>query len=59
MEKGRIGLVHGFKLHRGAMADSMPHDHHNIAEVGTNNVDMPIAVNEVARLHGGLVFIRA
>lgn len=49
-----IGFVRGFKLQRGAMAYSMSHDHHNIVVVGTNDKDMAAAVNEVARLHGGL-----
>lgn len=49
-----IGFVRGFKLQRGALAYSMSHDHHNIVCVGTNDEDMAVAVNEVARLHGGL-----
>ncbi len=32
----------------------MSHDHHNIVVVGTNDEDMAVAVNEVARLNGGL-----
>ncbi len=49
-----IGFVHGFSLQKGALAYSMSHDHHNIVVVGTNEIDMAAAVNEVARLHGGL-----
>lgn len=49
-----IGFVHGFGLKMGALAYSMSHDHHNIVVVGTNDTDMAVAVNEVARLHGGL-----
>ena len=48
------GFVHGFGLKKGALAYSMSHDHHNIVVVGTNDADMSVAVNEVARLHGGL-----
>lgn len=48
------GFVKGFTLSRGAMAYSMSHDHHNIVVVGENDEDMATAVNEVARLHGGL-----
>lgn len=48
------GFVHGFNLKQGALAYSMSHDHHNIVVVGTNDEDMSVAVNEVARLHGGL-----
>ena len=49
-----VAFVHGFKLKKGALAYSMSHDHHNIVVVGTNNADMALAVNEVARLNGGL-----
>ncbi|MBS6646699.1 MAG: adenine deaminase [Clostridiaceae bacterium] len=49
-----IGFVHGFELTKGALAYSMSHDHHNIVVVGTNDEDMAGAVNEVARLNGGL-----
>ena len=41
-------------MKKGALAYSMSHDHHNIVVVGTNDEDMALAVNEVARLNGGL-----
>ena len=50
-----VGFVRGFELKKGALAYSMSHDHHNIVVVGTNDEDMALAVNEVARLNGGLV----
>ena len=49
-----VGFVKGFTIRRGAMAYSMSHDHHNIVVVGCDDADMALAVNEVARLHGGL-----
>ncbi|MDO4329738.1 MAG: adenine deaminase [Lachnospiraceae bacterium] len=52
-----IGFVRGFRLKQGAMAYSMSHDHHNIVVVGTNDADMSAAVNEVARLNGGLCVV--
>lgn len=52
-----IGFVRGFELKTGAMAYSMSHDHHNIVVVGTNDKDMAAAVNEVARLNGGLCVV--
>lgn len=52
-----LGLVRGFKLTRGALAYSMSHDHHNIVVVGTSDEDMSVAVNEVARLCGGLCVV--
>ncbi len=48
------GFVRGFHLREGAMAYSMSHDHHNIVVAGVDDGDMAVAVNEVARLHGGL-----
>lgn len=54
---GNIGrsFVRGFGLKSGAIASSVAHDSHNISVVGTNDQDMTTAVNEVARLEGGLV----
>ena len=49
-----VGFVKGFTIQKGAMAYSMSHDHHNIVVVGCDDADMALAVNEVARLHGGL-----
>ena len=49
-----VGFVKGFTIQRGAMAYSMSHDHHNVVVVGCDDADMALAVNEVARLHGGL-----
>lgn len=48
-----IGFVRGFNLKKGALAFSTSHDHHNIVCVGCNDEDMAVAVNEIARLHGG------
>ena len=52
-----VGFVQGFTLKKGALAYSMSHDHHNIVTVGVSDSDMAIAVNEVARLHGGLTVV--
>jgi len=48
------GFVRGFGLKAGAIASSVAHDSHNICVVGVNDSDMPAAVNEIAKLHGGL-----
>jgi len=55
-KNGRVGIgfMHGFNLKRGAMAFSTSHDHHNIVVAGVNDDDMAVAVNEIARLQGGL-----
>jgi len=54
---GRIGkgFVRGFGLKEGAIGSSVSHDSHNIIVVGTNDVDMALAVNEISRMRGGLV----
>lgn len=53
---GRIGLglVKGFGLKRGAVASSVAHDAHNIVAIGTNDIDMAVAVKEIENLNGGL-----
>ncbi|UZJ77577.1 adenine deaminase [Fictibacillus sp. KU28468] len=56
---GRIGktFLHGFKLKRGAIAESVAHDTHNIIVTGTNYEDMVTAVNRVIAMNGGLALI--
>jgi len=56
---GRIGrgLVRGFSLKTGAISSSVAHDSHNICVVGTNDSDMAVAANEVARIQGGQVAV--
>lgn len=53
---GNIGkaFVKGFGMTRGAFAESVAHDTHNIIVVGTNLEDMTIAVNRVIEMGGGL-----
>jgi adenine deaminase len=51
------GFVRGFGMKGGAMASSVGHDAHNITVVGTNERDMAIAVNAVARMGGGQVVV--
>ncbi len=50
-----VGLVKGFGLKQGALASSVAHDSHNIVAVGTTDLDILKAIEEVARLQGGLV----
>jgi len=52
------GFVKGFGLKAGAISSSVAHDSHNICVVGTNDSDMALAVNEIARIQGGLVAVR-
>ncbi len=56
---GRVGrgLVRGFGLRRGAIAQSIAHDSHNIICVGTSDEDMLSAVRQVIKLKGGIVVV--
>jgi len=47
------GFVHGFGLQKGAIASSVGHDSHNLCVVGTNPVDMAVAVNALRESQGG------
>jgi adenine deaminase len=49
------GLIKGFGLKQGALASSVAHDSHNIVVVGTNDVDILKAIEEIVKLEGGLV----
>jgi adenine deaminase len=42
-------------LKKGALASSVAHDSHNIIAVGTNDLDILKAIEEINRLQGGLV----
>ncbi|MDN4523849.1 adenine deaminase [Fictibacillus fluitans] len=57
---GRIGktFLHGFRLLRGAIAESVAHDTHNIIVCGTNYEDMATAVNRVIAMNGGIALIQ-
>jgi adenine deaminase len=49
-----IGFIRGFGIREGAFASSVAHDSHNIIAIGTNNIDIASAVNEIVRIKGGL-----
>ena len=56
-----LGLVRGFGIKDGAIAQTISHDSHNVIAVGDNDGDMVAAVNElaggggIAVAHGGAV----
>ncbi|MET1124129.1 MAG: adenine deaminase [Archaeoglobaceae archaeon] len=56
---GNVGkaYVRGFGLKRGAVAQSIAHDAHNIVCVGASDDDMCTAINRVAELQGGIVVV--
>jgi adenine deaminase len=50
-----VGLVKGFGLKKGALASSVAHDSHNVIAVGTDDLDILKAIEEIKKLRGGLV----
>ncbi len=50
-------FVKGFGLKRGAMAESVSHDTHNIIVMGTNYKDMAGAVNRIIKIQGGVAIV--
>ncbi len=52
-----VGFVRGFGLKNGAMASTVAHDSHNIIAVGTNDLDMVMAVKELEKIGGGQVVV--
>lgn len=51
------GFISGFGLTRGAIAETVSHNSHNIIVIGANHDDMVVAVNEVIRIQGGIVMV--
>ncbi len=49
-----LGLVEDFRLKNGAIALTIAHDSHNLIAIGDNDDDMLLAINEVARIGGGI-----
>lgn len=52
-----MGFTKGFGIKRGAMASTVAHDAHNLLVVGTNDADMALAANTLARVGGGMVAV--
>ncbi len=56
---GRIGrgFVSGLGLSRGAIAQTIAHDTHNLIVAGSNPVDMVVAIKKLVETSGGIVFV--
>lgn len=55
----QVGLVHGFGFDSPcAIASTVAHDSHHMIVVGTDENNMAIAANELARLGGGQIVVR-
>ena len=52
--KKGFGFVKGFGLKRGAMAQTVAHDAHNLLVTGTNDDDMALAANTLIKCGGGM-----
>ncbi|MCS7128888.1 MAG: adenine deaminase [Desulfurococcaceae archaeon] len=51
------GFVKGLGLSRGALAQTIAHDTHNLIVAGSNPVDMYLAVRALKESGGGIVFV--
>jgi adenine deaminase len=55
----QIGLVNGFGFNVScAIGSTVAHDCHHMVVVGTNDADMALAANELARVNGGQVVVK-
>jgi adenine deaminase len=52
-----VGFAKGIGLRRGAMAQTILHDAHNILVAGVDDNDMVVAVRELERIGGGAVIV--
>ena len=51
------GFTKGFGIKRGALAQTVAHDAHNLLVVGSNDEDMALAANTLINCGGGLVAV--
>lgn len=51
------GFTKGFGIKRGALAQTVAHDAHNLLVVGSNDEDMALAANTLIACGGGLVAV--
>ncbi len=52
-----VGFAKGIGLKRGAIAQTVSHDAHNIIIAGVNDEDMGVAARELERMGGGAVVV--
>jgi adenine deaminase len=52
-----VGFVKGFGFKKGAIAESIAHDSHNIIAIGTNDEELVHAINTLIDLKGGIVAV--
>ena len=49
-----LGFIRGFGFRKGAMAQTVSHDAHNLLVAGTNDADMALAANTLIECGGGM-----
>lgn len=49
-----VGFVQGFGLQRGALAQTVAHDAHNLIVIGVDDADMALAANTLTECGGGM-----
>lgn len=51
----QVAFVHGFNIKKGAIASTIAHDSHNIIAVGTDDLSLTTAINNLIDFKGGIV----
>ncbi len=54
-----VGLIKGFGIKEGAIAQTIAHDSHNIVVVGASDEDMTLAVEKLSEISGGIVIVKS
>ena len=54
LAKPAVGWISGFGMKSGAMASSIAHDSHNIIAVGTSDLEISDAINQIILHKGGI-----
>ena len=57
MDTHFTGVVEKFHLDSGALAGTVSHDSHNLTVVYTNVEDAEIAIEEIKKMRGGIVYV--
>lgn len=52
--KPKVAYIKGFGLAKGAVAQSIAHDCHNVVAVGTNDKELVRVINRVVEMKGGI-----
>ncbi len=53
-----VGLLRGFGIKEGAIAQTIGHDSHNIIAVGMSDEDISLAINSLIENGGGIIVIK-